>query len=315
MAWLQEQARAAAGSAGRALPAEPSLLRAIIASYGRPYFLLGLLKAAGDALNFAGPLLLNLLLRHLAARGGSSHGSGGSGSSSGSDVASGDALRLLGWQADVGAPAFGYACAALLAGSLVLKVRAWCACHACSSTLRPCGQCVPAICYLPACLPLTCLPGMCLCRLCWAHSTDTARLSSAASCAQQSRQLFSERRWPLMPPRWWRPAAGGCRWVWSMGAADTVRLAQAASGMPCTFVGAAATFVIPALQITAYCTNLGPFHPTPTSTRRLSGAGGQAVHPLICLRKPPATDCEHAIEVHHKSAAGHRHNVRAPPPP
>jgi hypothetical protein len=129
---LQEQARAAASSTGQAVAAEPSLLRAIVASYGRPYFLLGLIKAAGDALNFAGPLLLNLLLRHLAARGGSSHGSGGS-SGSGSNSASGDALHLLGWQADVGTPAFGYACAALLAGSLVLKVRAWCACHDCSS--------------------------------------------------------------------------------------------------------------------------------------------------------------------------------------
>ena len=99
----QEQGRA--GSAGR----EPSLLRAILAAYGRPYLSLGVLKAASDALNFAGPMLLNLLLRHLG----------------GVQGASSAPLRLLGWEADVAAPAFGYACAALLAASLVLKVGRW----------------------------------------------------------------------------------------------------------------------------------------------------------------------------------------------
>lgn len=101
----QEQGRAHA--AGRV----PSLLRAIVAAYGRPYLLLGVLKAASDALSFAGPMLLNLLLRHLSAA-----------APAGAAGASSAALHLLGWEADVAAPSFGYACTALLAGSLVLKV-------------------------------------------------------------------------------------------------------------------------------------------------------------------------------------------------
>lgn len=105
---MQEQQRARRAGGG----AQPSLLRAIVAAYGRPYFWLGLLKLAGDALNFAGPLLLNLLLRHLAAA--PAHGAG--------SASSGGQRRLLGWHPDVAAPAFGYACAAALAGSLVLKV-------------------------------------------------------------------------------------------------------------------------------------------------------------------------------------------------
>lgn len=105
----QEQERAAARGT------DPSLLRAIVAAFGWPYFRLGLLKLAGDSLNFAGPLLLNLLLRHLAAPPGGSGGGGGYPA---------DLLHLLAWQVDVAAPGFGYACAALLAGSLVLKVRA-----------------------------------------------------------------------------------------------------------------------------------------------------------------------------------------------
>lgn len=112
MCAVQEQGRAGRQPAGARH--EPSLLRAIVAAYGRPYFLLGLLKAAGDALNFAGPMLLNLLLRHLATPAGSAGGQGG--------PAGGSSLRLAGWQLDVASPAFGYACAALLAGSLVLKV-------------------------------------------------------------------------------------------------------------------------------------------------------------------------------------------------
>ncbi len=103
---LQEQGRAS--SAGRC----PSLLRAIVAAYGRPYLLLGVLKAVSDALSFAGPMLLNLLLRHLGAA-----------APAGAAGASSATLRTLGWEMDVAAPMFGYACAALLAASLVLKVR------------------------------------------------------------------------------------------------------------------------------------------------------------------------------------------------
>lgn len=116
----QEQERALRAGSGT----QPSLLRAIVAAYGRPYFWLGLLKLAGDALNFAGPLLLNLLLRHLAAA-PAQHTNSPSFSDanrSGSSGGGSSILSLLGWHADVAEPGFGYACAAALAGSLVLKV-------------------------------------------------------------------------------------------------------------------------------------------------------------------------------------------------
>lgn len=99
---LQEEERASARGA------EPSLLRAILAAYGRPYLSLGVLKLCGDALNFAGPLFLNLLLHHLAA----------------APAAATPRPRtlwgsLLGWRP--GTPAFGYACAAGLVASLLLR--------------------------------------------------------------------------------------------------------------------------------------------------------------------------------------------------
>ena len=99
------------------LHVHPSLLRAIASAYGRPYLALGLLKAAGDALNFAGPMLLNLLLRHLASR-----RSGGGGCAGESDGGGASLPLPGGWRLDVAAPGFGYACAVLLAASLVLKV-------------------------------------------------------------------------------------------------------------------------------------------------------------------------------------------------
>lgn len=106
--------RAGGGSAS----AEPSLLRAVVGAFGWPFFRLGILKAAGDALNFAGPLLLNLLLKHLAAApAGHPHVDGG--------AAPGTEMRLAGWHLDVKAPLFGFGCAALLAASLILKVSAW----------------------------------------------------------------------------------------------------------------------------------------------------------------------------------------------
>ncbi|KAM7471627.1 hypothetical protein LguiA_009810 [Lonicera macranthoides] len=45
--------------------AHPSLFRAICCAYGWPYFRLGLLKVLNDCIGFAGPLLLNKLIRFL----------------------------------------------------------------------------------------------------------------------------------------------------------------------------------------------------------------------------------------------------------
>lgn len=44
---------------------QPSLLKALYKAYGFPYLLLGIIKLINDILNFAGPLLLNLLIRYL----------------------------------------------------------------------------------------------------------------------------------------------------------------------------------------------------------------------------------------------------------
>ena len=122
------QERAASGAAGR----PPSLLRALAAAYGRPYLWLGGLKLANDSLNFVGPILLNALLRHLGSDGGSDGGARGgledstsssSGSGGGSSGGSGSEGGGYGVPWGESSPAFGYACVALLAGSLALKVR------------------------------------------------------------------------------------------------------------------------------------------------------------------------------------------------
>ena len=76
---------------------------------------------AGDALNFAGPLLLNQLLRHLATAAGAARDDAGSGS--GGAAAAPSAPLAARWFPDVADPRFGYGCAALLAASLFLKVR------------------------------------------------------------------------------------------------------------------------------------------------------------------------------------------------
>ncbi len=44
---------------------QPSLLKALFKAYGLPYLLLGIIKLVNDILNFAGPLLLNVLIRYL----------------------------------------------------------------------------------------------------------------------------------------------------------------------------------------------------------------------------------------------------------
>ena len=89
------------------------------AAYGRAYLTLGALKLLGDALNFAGPLLLNGLLRHLDS-GRAPGPKGGDGGFAGAGGRS-HVIHIFRWAVDVGDPRFGYACAALLAASLVLK--------------------------------------------------------------------------------------------------------------------------------------------------------------------------------------------------
>lgn len=120
----QEYSKSGRGGASRdpssSQHRQPSLLRALVAAYGRPYFWLGGLKLCNDILNFAGPLLLNALLRHLGSRGGSSSSSTAPGRQA--TVLVGKPGTLLGW--DVASPLFGYTCAALLAASLALKVSA-----------------------------------------------------------------------------------------------------------------------------------------------------------------------------------------------
>ena len=156
-AWRREEARRGGG------PRPPSLLRAVVAAWGRPYLALGLLKLAGDSLNFAGPLLLNLLLRHLAAAPG----------------AAGAVLHLGPWRADLAAPSTGYACAAALAGCLVLKVRCGqrvlacrlpCACFRVLSAVPRSPAPGPA----PPCAPHARRPS-------WAHTLGTSKPSSPPS--------------------------------------------------------------------------------------------------------------------------------------
>ncbi|PSC76164.1 ABC transporter C family member 13 isoform X1 isoform A [Micractinium conductrix] len=114
--WAHWHAEEERGAGGRRAP---SLLRALASAYGWPYLRLGVLKAAGDALNFAGPLLLNQLLRHLATAAGAARDDAGSGS--GGAAAAPSAPLAARWFPDVADPRFGYGCAALLAASLFLK--------------------------------------------------------------------------------------------------------------------------------------------------------------------------------------------------
>ena len=107
------QAELDAVAAGRRTA--PSLLRALFRPFGAQYIALGLLKFWNDALNFAGPVFLNGLLRYL-------------------DSASESPPSLSGqWQAQALAPLrlphidpsthlFGALCASLLVLSLVVKV-------------------------------------------------------------------------------------------------------------------------------------------------------------------------------------------------
>ena len=54
-------------SAEQGCVVQPSLLKALYKAYGLPYLLLGIIKLINDILSFAGPLLLNVLIRYLEA--------------------------------------------------------------------------------------------------------------------------------------------------------------------------------------------------------------------------------------------------------
>eukprot|EP00884_Botryococcus_braunii_P005633 jgi/Botrbrau1/15070/Bobra.0286s0003.1 len=63
--WTKERAGAARMSVQSEKVYHPSLFWTIARAYGMTYLGLGILKFVGDSLNFAGPLLLNLLLKYL----------------------------------------------------------------------------------------------------------------------------------------------------------------------------------------------------------------------------------------------------------
>lgn len=92
---------------------QPSLLKALYRAYGAPYLLLGMIKLINDILGFAGPLLLNLLIRYLE-----------------SPVPETDASSSLGsppewrwhWLPKPDSLGFGLLCAALLGVTSLVKV-------------------------------------------------------------------------------------------------------------------------------------------------------------------------------------------------
>ena len=63
--FTQEQQDKAVKSAEEGCVVQPSLLKALYKAYGFPYLLLGIIKLINDILGFAGPLLLNVLIRYL----------------------------------------------------------------------------------------------------------------------------------------------------------------------------------------------------------------------------------------------------------
>ncbi|KAK9791817.1 hypothetical protein WJX73_008914 [Symbiochloris irregularis] len=65
--WTQERTKQLLRPPVKGAELQPSLLSAVFATYGWPYLALGLLKLGSDALNFAGPLLLNQLILYLQA--------------------------------------------------------------------------------------------------------------------------------------------------------------------------------------------------------------------------------------------------------
>ncbi|DBA85738.1 TPA: hypothetical protein ACH3X1_005304 [Trebouxia sp. C0004] len=63
--WAEEQQAKTLLTAERGHIVQPLLLKALFKAYGLPYLFLGIIKLVNDILNFAGPLLLNVLIRYL----------------------------------------------------------------------------------------------------------------------------------------------------------------------------------------------------------------------------------------------------------
>ena len=61
----QEQQAKTVETAEKGRIVQPSLLKALYKAYGLPYLLLGIIKLVNDILSFAGPVLLNVLIRYL----------------------------------------------------------------------------------------------------------------------------------------------------------------------------------------------------------------------------------------------------------
>lgn len=62
---MQEQQTKTLKSAEKGHVVQPSLLMALYKAYGLPYLLLGIIKLVNDIFSFAGPVLLNVLVRYL----------------------------------------------------------------------------------------------------------------------------------------------------------------------------------------------------------------------------------------------------------
>ena len=90
---------------------QPSLLKALYRAYGLPYLLLGIIKLINDILGFAGPLLLNVLIRYLETP---VHES--------SSIGSSEPRWGWHWLPQPDSLGFGLLCAALLGVTSLVKV-------------------------------------------------------------------------------------------------------------------------------------------------------------------------------------------------
>lgn len=110
----QEQQAKAVKSAEQGCMVQPSLLKALYKAYGLPYLLLGIIKLINDILGFAGPILLNLLIRYLETPPREAHAAALSSSA-------GTEWRRH-WLPQPDSLAFGLLCAALLGVTSLVKV-------------------------------------------------------------------------------------------------------------------------------------------------------------------------------------------------
>ena len=112
---MQEQQAKTVKSAEKGQLVQPSLLKALYKAYGFPYLLLGLIKLINDILNFAGPLLLNMLIQYLETPPDEPHSAPGLDSH-------GPPWRH--WVPQLDSLAFGLLCAGLLGVTSLIKVAA-----------------------------------------------------------------------------------------------------------------------------------------------------------------------------------------------